>query len=217
MPELHIITGSNGAGKSSVGPDYIPLHIRQQGPIFDGDKLFTEKINEYWRSGIKSPKECKKLAWTFVEETFDAKVEMALATNTDFAYEGHFTNEATWDIPRKFRAAGYSIHLTFLGLRDTKLSEIRVVDRTQEGGHYVDPITVADNFYGNLEKLNQHYGMFHLVQIIDTSETEHRVLTVLNEGELILFVSYAELPEWFIANLPVIAHKIELLDADISS
>jgi hypothetical protein len=92
-----------------------------------------------------------------------------------------------------------------------------VVDRAQEGGHYVDPITVADNFYGNLEKLNLHYGMFHMVQIIDTSETEHRVLAVLNEGEPILFVSYAELPEWFMVNLPAIAHKIELLDADISS
>jgi hypothetical protein len=89
MPELHIITGSNGARKSTIGPDYIPLHIRQQGPIFDRDKLFIEKRNEYWRSGIKSHKECKKLAWAYVEETFDAKVENALATNADFAYEGH--------------------------------------------------------------------------------------------------------------------------------
>jgi hypothetical protein len=39
MPELYIITGSNGAGKSSIGPEYLPVHIRQQGPIFDGDKL----------------------------------------------------------------------------------------------------------------------------------------------------------------------------------
>lgn len=62
MPELHIITGSNGAGKSSIGSNYLPSHIRQQGPIFDGDKLFVEKRNEFWRSGIKSHKECKKLA-----------------------------------------------------------------------------------------------------------------------------------------------------------
>jgi predicted ABC-type ATPase len=62
MPELYIITGSNGAGKSSVGPDYLPLRILEQGPIFDGDKLFVEKRNEYWRSGIKSHKECRNLA-----------------------------------------------------------------------------------------------------------------------------------------------------------
>jgi len=60
MPELYIITGSNGAGKSSIGPDYLPAHIRQQGPIFDGDKLFIEKRKELWRT-IKSHKECSKL------------------------------------------------------------------------------------------------------------------------------------------------------------
>lgn len=215
MPELHIITGSNGAGKSSIGSNYLPSHIRQQGPIFDGDKLFVEKRNEFWRSGIKSHKECKKLAWAFVEETFDNNVETALATNADFAYEGHFTNEATWDIPRRFKAAGYSIHLIFLGLRSTDLSELRVVDRTQEGGHYVDPLTVHDNFYGNLEKLNLHYSMFHKVQIIDTSETEHQVLTILIEGEPILFVSYMELPDWFQVNLPAITNKILQMGEDL--
>jgi len=68
-----------------------------------------------------------------------------------------------------------------LGLRDTALSELRVVDRAQEGGHYVDPLTVANNFYGNLEKLDVHYAMFHMVQIIDASDAEHQVLVVLNE------------------------------------
>ena len=43
MPELYVITGSNGAGKSSIGSKYLPDQIRRQGPVFDGDKLFVEK------------------------------------------------------------------------------------------------------------------------------------------------------------------------------
>ena len=207
MPELFIITGSNGAGKSSIGPEYLPNHIRQQGPIFDGDKLFVEKRKELWQN-IKSHKECSKLAYTFVTETFDRLVETALSANQNFAYEGHFTNEATWDIPRQFRAAGYSIHLIFLGLQDTGLSELRVVDRSQAGGHYVDPRTVADNFYGNLEKLNEHYEMFQTVQIIDTSEAEHVVLAVLEEGKPANAVPSEMLPEWFQRHLPSITQKI---------
>lgn len=152
MPDLFIITGSNGAGKSSIGPKYLPLGIRGRGPVFDGDKLFVEKRKELWKT-VKSHKECAKVAYAFVSETFDQLVEAALTADQDFAYEGHFTNEATWDIPRRFRAAGYSIHLIFLGLQDAALSELRVVDRAQAGGHYVDPRTVADNFYGNLEKI----------------------------------------------------------------
>jgi predicted ABC-type ATPase len=80
MPELFIITGSNGAGKSSIGPEYLPARIRQQGPIFDGDKLFIEKRKELWRS-TKSHKECNKLAYAFVTETFDCLVETALSGN----------------------------------------------------------------------------------------------------------------------------------------
>lgn len=208
MPALYIITGSNGAGKSTIGPDYLPAEILQRTTIFDGDKLFMQKRSELWRSGIKSHKECKKLAFEFVEETFEALVESALAAHTDFTYEGHFTNEATWDIPRKFRNADYSVHLIFFGLRDTDLSELRVVDRSQLGGHYVDPITVANNFYGNLEKLDQHHGLFHSVQIVDTSETDHLVLALLENGEPALAVPSEMLPDWFRSNLPTITHKI---------
>ncbi len=52
MPILIIITGSNGAGKSSIGPDYVPNKLR--GSIFDGDKLFMEKKSEIWASCVRS-------------------------------------------------------------------------------------------------------------------------------------------------------------------
>lgn len=172
-----------------------------------GISFFVEKRKELWRS-IKSNKECNKLAYAFVTETFDRLVQTALSGNQDFAYEGHFTNEATWDIPRQFRMAGYFIHLIFLGLQDTALSELRVVDRSQGGGHYVDPRTVADNFYGNLEKLNQHYEMFQTVQIIDTSEAEHLVLAVLENGKSANAVPAEILPHWFQHYLPSITKKI---------
>ncbi len=55
-------------------------------------------------------------------------------------------------MPRQFKAAGYSIHIVFFGLTDTDLSQLRVIDRTKEGGHYVSPSEIEANFYGNLEK-----------------------------------------------------------------
>jgi predicted ABC-type ATPase len=156
MPVLYIITGSNGAGKSSIGPDYIPILLRKS--IFDGDKLFMQKRRDFFTiNGIKSHKECKKLAAEFVENTFDNLVEFSLKHNADFVYEGHFTNDSTWDIPQKFKDAGYKIHLIFFGLTDTSLSEIRVIGRVKEGGHYVDPITISNNFHGNLEKLDNFF------------------------------------------------------------
>jgi len=206
MPLLYIITGSNGASKSSVGPDYIPTHLRDS--IFDGDKLFMQKRSEFWINGIKSHKECKKLAAEVVETTFDNLVASALKDNTDFAYEGHFTNDATWSIPRKFKESGYKIHLIFFGLTDTALSETRVIGRAKEGGHYVDPFTLSSNFYGNLEKLDKYFNIFDSVTLVDTSGIEHVGLAVIKKGKCVSVISKEELPEWFTANLPTITGTI---------
>ena len=209
MPELYIITGSNGAGKSSVGADYLPEHIRQNNTVFDGDKLFMQKQRELWQSGMRAHKEARKLAYEFVENTFDALVAEAMYANKNFVYEGHFTNEATWDIPKNFKGKGYSIHLIFFGLESTALSELRVLARTKEGGHYVDPLTIANNFYGNLEQLNKHYKMFDLVNIIDTSETKHILLATFKNGIVQYAVPVADLPKWFLQYMPEITSQIQ--------
>lgn len=210
MPVLIIITGSNGAGKSSIGPDYIPSKLRDS--IFDGDKLFMEKKSEIWASGVRSHKECRNQAFEIVVETFEKLVEDSIKNNTDFVYEGHFTNEATWDVPKKFKAAGYKIHLIFFGLTDTALSETRVIGRTHEGGHYVDPFTVQSNFYGNLEKVDKYYSLFDSVKIFDTSGVEHIELVKLKDGIPYSAISSKELPTWFTENLKEITKGV--IDAE---
>jgi predicted ABC-type ATPase len=44
VPDLFIITGSNGAGKSTVGGSYLPESIQQNYNVFDGDKLFMRYL-----------------------------------------------------------------------------------------------------------------------------------------------------------------------------
>jgi len=202
MPELFIITGSNGAGKSSIGANYLPAHIQNTCSIFDGDKLFMQKQKDVWNSGIRANKEARKIAYQFVSDTFDELVEAALSSKSNFVYEGHFTNDATWEVPQRFKNNGYFINLIFFGLTDPDLSELRVIDRKKEGGHYVDRKTIEDNFYGNLEKLNQYFGILDSLSIIDTSETNHRVLLYIQNNFIKTSVTRADLPGWFTKFLP---------------
>ena len=168
MPSLYIITGSNGAGKSTVGPQYLPKEIIDTCEVFDGDLLFVNKRNEYFPSKTKSPKEARRIAWEFVSDKFDSLVENALSKKVDFVYEGHFTNDATRGIPKKFKAADFEINLIFFGLNNIDLSQLRVTDRVSEGGHYVDRATIETNFIGNLEKLNKNFTIIDNLTIIDS-------------------------------------------------
>ncbi|RFS19469.1 hypothetical protein DVR12_22815 [Chitinophaga silvatica] len=209
MPSLYIITGSNGAGKSSVGAGFLPLKIQQQYSIFDGDKLYMQKQRTLWSEGIRAHKEAKKIALAFVELTFDTLVENALTTRDNFVYEGHFTNNATWDVPKRFREAGYTVNMLYLGLDNPDLSELRVIDRTKEGGHYVPRNIIEDNFYGNLEKLNIHYNILDTLEIIDTSETNHILLAQLLNNKVVYCLNLNDLPGWFINYLPNITSLIK--------
>lgn len=47
-----------------------------------------------------------------------------------FVYEGNFTNDAAWDILKRFKENGYSIHLLFFGLTDPRLSEMCAIERS---------------------------------------------------------------------------------------
>lgn len=208
VPSLYIIAGSNGAGKSTVGPDYLPDHIRNNYIVFDGDLLFVTKQRELFPHVTRSPKEARKLAFEYVVETFERLSADALADGNTFVYEGHFTNDATWDTPRRFRAAGYDINLLFFGLADPDLSQLRVTDRVMEGGHFVDRLTIEDNFRGNLEMLNLNFRIIDHLTIVDTSEIKHVTLATLNSGKIVSALPSLSLPGWFTRYMPDIAELI---------
>ncbi|WP_295720767.1 zeta toxin family protein [Mucilaginibacter sp.] len=176
MPSLYIITGSNGAGKSTLGPDYLPKEISQHYTVFDGDLLYTRKLSELFPAITRSAKYARKDALEYVVDLFEEQTTRALANRDHYVYEGHFTNDATWEKPKLFKDANYRVHLIFFGLENPELSQFRVTERVTEGGHYVDPQTLNNNFYGNLEKLNIYHSLIDDLTIVDTSEINHRIL-----------------------------------------
>jgi len=209
MPALYLITGSNGAGKSTFGPDYLPKEVIDHYSVFDGDKLYMSKSKELFPSVTKSPKEANRLAGEYVMDTLAHLVESALKNRDSFVYEGHFPSYATWDFPKRFKQAGYEVIMLFLGLSDVDISEMRVGIRTKKGGHNVPKWDIENNFYGNLEMLNEHFPILDHLQIIDTSEFLPKPLASFKGKEVISCVPMESLPRWFTLYLPQLTLAIK--------
>ncbi len=57
--------------------------------------------------------------------------------------------------------------------------------------------------------------MFDSVQIVDTSEAEHKVLAVFHEGIPVSAIASDQLPQWFQTNLPQITQKIKDVETGV--
>jgi len=205
MPELFVITGSNGAGKSTIGPIYFPPHLQN---VFDGDKLYLQKRSELWRSGIRVQRELNSQASDFVDSTFESLVNNAISNSIDFAYEGHFSQDNSWEPLQRFKDAGYYLHMVFFGLDNVDISSYRVLIRAKEGGHNVDPLTLRDNYFGNLHQVDRRFLIFDSLKIIDTSEMEHRDLIFILNGNIREFLPLSKQPCWLLENMPNISNLL---------
>jgi predicted ABC-type ATPase len=207
-PALFIITGSNGAGKSTVGATYLPPEIKNNYTVFDGDKLALEKRKELYPKIIKSLKEAKNRANEWVDEFFVQQVKAAIKASDHFVYEGHFRDENTLKTPKRFKKKGYYLSVIFMGLPDPHVSELIVIDRAKEGGHFVPIYEVESNFYGNLVMLNKNYKLFDELVVIDTFST-HKILLHLRDAKVLFYVPSKHQPTWFSKFLPNLLSLIE--------
>jgi predicted ABC-type ATPase len=198
MPNLYIIAGHNGAGKSTSGRELLPNQA-QNLSIFDGDVVYSQKLKEAYLT-IKVHKYAVQQADEETVEEFARLTNEAIENQNDFAYEGHFSNESSWITIRTFRDKGYVINMVFLGLENLELSIDRVNWRVKKGGFLVPTYAIHHNYFGNLRFLNQNFDMLDNLTIWDTSSGVPEILLVISNHQKEYLSS--SLPNWFSEFLP---------------
>jgi predicted ABC-type ATPase len=208
-PQLFIITGSNGAGKSTYKQALLPAEFGDL-EIFDGDIFYTRKSSEFYKIN-KSSKESRKLAEEALEEEFLRLVELSIHQKSNFAYEGHFTGSGAWNIPKRFKQEGFEIHLIFCGLNSPVRSIQRVEMRVKKGGFHVTPLAIENNYYGNMEMLDRNFQMFNSDELIDTSNI---IIPIgkLEFGIPVSVIPSDQIPKWLKIGMPVIFKAINVFD-----
>jgi len=135
---IFVLAGVNGAGKSSVGGEYLHGLGRQ---YFNPDEA-TRRIRE--TTGC-SEEEANSLAWQEGKE----RLESAIQSRLSFAFESTLGGNTIPKLLEKAGQAEIEIHIWFVGLASVEQHMARVRARVAAGGHDIPEEKIRERWDGS--------------------------------------------------------------------
>ncbi len=192
MPDLIIIAGCNGAGKSTFASSFLPEGLTS----FDYDRLYLETYNSLPDSELR-----EEFAKNQTTKDFELSASRAMLNKTDFCYETNFDSlPLYW--ARKFRKNGYQINLIFFCLDNQEIARHRVQVRTEFKGHFIDDKTIDLKWKAGYKNVNLHFRFFDNILFVDNSKQNDIYTNILQieKGEIVLMTH--KIPDYFEHRLP---------------
>lgn len=198
MPDLIVIAGCNGAGKSTFASSFLPEGLTS----FDYDRIFTENYNSLPDIELR-----EMFAKNQTTKDFEFSVEKALANKADFCYETNFDSHPVY-WPQKFKENGYQINLIFFCLDSQEIAKHRIQVRTEFKGHFVDNKTIDLKWKAGYKNTNSYYKFFDNILFVDNSKQNeiYTNLLQIEKGEIVLMTD--KLPDYFQHRFPDIFKQI---------
>lgn len=165
MPTLFIISGCNGAGKTTASFTILPelLNIKE---FVNADEIAR---------GI-SPFQPEKVAIE-AGKIMVTRLNDLISKRLDFAFETTLSSRSITGIINQARQAGYSINLIYYFLDSVDLAIERVRMRVSEGGHDIPNDIIIRRYYAGLKNLIHLYkSQVDYWLLIDNSKTEPEVI-----------------------------------------
>ena len=155
-PQIFVLAGCNGAGKSSIGGQA----LQAAGiPYFNPDLAAREAIATATALGrILTLGEANAWAW----EEGVARLRRAIAQRGNYALETTLGGETIVGLLMEAATAGLAVNVWFVGLDSVELHVARVAQRVARGGHDIQRADIERRYVRSrlnlirlLPKLNQ--------------------------------------------------------------
>lgn len=199
MPNLIVIAGCNGAGKSTFASSFLPEGLSS----FDYDRLYLENYNSLPDSELRDI-----IARNQTTETFKLTIDKVLAAKLDFCYETNFDQHPIyWS--EIFKKNGYRLNLIFFCLDNQDIAKHRVQVRTEFKGHFVDENTIDIKWKAGYKNVNIHFNFFDNVLFVDNSTSNEVYTNILQIENKEIVLMTENIPKYFKHRLPKIYNLIQ--------
>lgn len=186
-PELIMIAGPNGSGKTSVTQKFLH-HEWATGTIYiNPDQIANEMFGD-WNSQaaiLKAANYCKE--WR----------EKCITSRESFVFETVFSAEEKIDFIIRAKEAGFFIRVFFISTCDPSINAARIAKRVMEGGHDVPIPKIISRYAKSIVNCVAISQLVDRLYVYDNSinNEDAQILFRLKEGKLEkMYVS--QLPDW---------------------
>ena len=139
-PQIFVLAGCNGAGKSTVGGQA----FRAAGiPCFDPDLAAREAIAAASAAG-RFMTQGEANAWAWNEGV--ARLRRAIARRANYVIETTLGGDTIVGLLMDAAAAGIGVNVWFVGLDSVELHVARVQQRVARGGHDIPRVDIERRF-----------------------------------------------------------------------
>lgn len=145
MPRLYIISGCNGAGKTTASYTLLPTLLNLQ-TFVNADEIADELSPQ-------NPERESLRAFRLMLE----RVDQLIARGEDFAVETTLATKSLAGIIDNAQQLGYKVGLLYFWLKSPFLAVRRVAIRVASGGHNISEGTIIRRYWQGMENLRDIY------------------------------------------------------------
>jgi predicted ABC-type ATPase len=180
MPELYVIAGANGAGKSTISKS---LTQQVAIPIIDPDAIAREL----------NPNDPAKVA-VQAGRTAIGRAQKYIETSTSFGIETTLSGRNYLKLMKSLKQVGWNVSLIYIGIDNPETSIRRVKERVGRGGHDVPINDIRRRYDRSLNNLPIAIALADSVILYDNSTQCFALIVTIERGTILTYVQ--ESPSW---------------------
>lgn len=186
-PELIIIAGPNGSGKTSITQKFLHHEWAENTTYINPDQIAKDMFGDWndSKAVLKAANYCSELR------------EKCLAQKKSFVFETVFSAQDKIDFVIRAKQAGFFIRIFFISTLNPAINASRIAKRVMKGGHDVPITKIISRYNKSIQNCKTVSSIVDRLYVYDNSidDTDAQPLFRLSDGELAKQYT-DDIPEW---------------------